>query len=543
TAYRVSPDGRWLAFVEGFQAHILPMPATGSKPIKVGAKSKSLPMARVTHDAGTFVHWSGDSQTLHWSHGPELFSRALKDSFAFLEGAPETLPEPPEKGINLGLSVAADVPKGTVAIVGARVATMRKDAWNEILEDTTIVIEGNRIKAIGPRAQVAIPAGAHQIQGAGMTVIPGLVDVHAHGAQGRQGIIPEQNWLHYAELAFGVTTIHDPSNDTHTIFAASEMARAGMLTAPRIFSTGTILYGALAPFKADVDSLDDARSHLRRMKQVGAFSVKSYNQPRRNQRQQVLAAGRELGVMVVPEGGSLFHHNMTMVVDGHTGVEHCIPVGAAYSDVFQLWGQTDVGYTPTLGVAYGGLSGEKFWYAHTNVWEDKRLLSFVPRFAVDPSSRRRTMAPDDDWNHMRAAKIAKQLIDAGGKVQLGAHGQREGLAAHWELWMFVQGGMTPHEALRAGTLHGAEYLGLDGDIGSLEPGKLADLVILSQDPLTDIRNSTSIVYTMVNGRLYNAATMDEVGNRPQKRGKFFFEENPDLPTTQPPPEALCHGHL
>lgn len=542
TAFRVSPDGRFVAFVEGFGVHLMPMPATGSKPIKVSPKATSLPIAKVSRDAGEFLHWSGDSQTLHWSHGPELFSRELKDAFAFIAGAPEKLPEPAEQGLNIGLTVPADVPTGTVAIVGPRVATMRKDKWDEVIEDATIIVEGNRIKAIGPKGQVQVPAGAHVIQAAGHTVVPGIVDVHAHGAQGRHGIIPQQNWLHYAELAFGVTTVHDPSNDTHTIFAASELARAGLVTAPRIFSTGTILYGALARFKADVDSLDDARSHLRRMKQVGAFSVKSYNQPRRNQRQQVMAAGRELGVMVVPEGGSLFHHNMTMVVDGHTGVEHCIPVGAAYSDVFQLWGQTQVGYTPTLGVAYGGLGGENYWYAHTNVWEDERLLSFVPRFAVDPPSRRRTMAPDDDWNHVRAAKIAKQLIDAGGKVQLGAHGQREGLAAHWELWMFVQGGMTPHEALRAGTLHGAEYLGLDGDIGSLEVGKLADLVILEKNPLTNIRDSTSIVYTMVNGRVFNAKTMDEVGNHPRKREKFFFEENPDLPTTQPPPEAVCHGH-
>jgi hypothetical protein len=153
-----------------------------------------------------------------------------------------------------------------------------------------------------------------------------------------------------------VTTLHDPSNDTTSVFAASELQRAGRVVGPRIFSTGTILYGAAAPFKAEINSLEDARSHLRRLKAIGAFSVKSYNQPRREQRQQVLAAARELGMMVVPEGGSLFQHNMTMVVDGHTGVEHAIPVAAAYADVMQLWGATKVGYTPTLGVAYGGLS-------------------------------------------------------------------------------------------------------------------------------------------------------------------------------------------
>ena len=201
--------------------------------------------------------------------------------------------------------------------------------------------------------------------------------------------------------------------------------------APRIFSTGTILYGAKGTYTAKVDSLEDARGHLRRMKAVGAFSVKSYNQPRRNQRQQVLAAARELDMLVVPEGGSTFMHNMNMIVDGHTGIEHAIPVAKAYRDVTQLWSATKVGYTPTIGVGYGGLSGEYYWYAHTNVFEHERLKAFVPPFAYETRARRRTLASRGDWNHIRIAKLCKQLLDAGVEVHLGAHGQREGLAAHW----------------------------------------------------------------------------------------------------------------
>ncbi|HLT40956.1 MAG TPA: amidohydrolase family protein, partial [Enhygromyxa sp.] len=250
---------------------------------------------------------------------------------------------------------------------------------------------------------------------------------------------------------------------------------------------------------------------------------KSYNQPRRDQRQQVLQAARELGMMVVPEGGSLFQHNMTMVVDGHTGVEHAIPVAAIYDDVKALWGSTAVGYTPTLGVAYGGVWGENYWYQHTDVWDHQRLLRFVPREYVDPRARRRMHVGEDDWNHVRAATVAKQLTDAGVAVNLGAHGQREGLAAHWELWMFVQGGMTPHEALRAGTLNGARYLGLDADIGSLEVGKLADLAIIAGDPLADIRVSEQVAYTVINGRIFEAATMAELGNHPRPPNPMWWE--------------------
>jgi hypothetical protein len=183
-----------------------------------------------------------------------------------------------------------------------------------------------------------------------------------------------------------------------------------------------------------------------------------------------------------------------------------------------------VGYTPTLIVGYGGLWGEEYWYAHSNVWENERLLRYVPRDIVDPRSRRRAIAPEDDYNHIEIAKSAKRLNDAGLSVQLGAHGQLQGLGPHWELWMFEQGGMTPHQALKCGTINGARYLGLDKDIGSLEPGKLADLVVLDRNPLVNLRDSEHVRYTMVNGRLYEADTMNETGNRLKKRAKFFFEE-------------------
>ena len=519
TEFKVSPDGKWVAFREGFKAFVAAFAMAGQK-IDVGPKTSAFPVAQVSKESGEYLHWSGDSSKLHWALGPELFERSVKDSFKFLAAA-ETLPELPTTGRNIGFEALADLPKSKIALVGGRVVTMKGDT---VIADGVVVVENNRIIAVGPRGSTTVPTDAKVINVAGKTVMPGIVDVHWHGGFGTEEIVPQRNWVMYASLGFGVTTVHDPSNDTSTVFAASEMAKAGLITAPRIYSTGTILYGAGGDFRAEINSLDDARFHLKKLKAVGAFSVKSYNQPRREQRQQVVAAARELGMMVVPEGGSLYQHNMTMVADGNTGVEHSVPVAKLYEDALQFWSQSKSGYTPTLVVGYGGLSGEYYWYERTRVWQNKRLLTFVPQENVDSRAMRPLMsAGDNDFNHVNIAKSATDLAKRGVMVNIGAHGQREGLGAHWEMWMLAQGGMKNHDVLKAATISGARYLGLDKDIGSLEVGKLADIIVIDGNPLADIRVTEKVSHTMINGRLFDAATMDQILPTPSKRGKFFWE--------------------
>jgi len=514
-----SPDGKWVAFSERWHAFVAPFPHSG-RTIDLGPTTSGYPVARISRDAGFNLHWSGDSRKVFWSLGPELFSRDLARTFTFLNSGLEKGDEPEVKGIPIGFDAKSDAPDGSVALAGARIITAVGD---QVIENGTVVIENNRIAAIGPSSSVEVPAGARRIDASGKTIMPGIVDVHGHVGGEGDGILAQNYWPFAANLAFGVTTVHDPSNDSATVFTNAELIRAGQKLGPRLYSTGTILYGAETPFKAVVENYEDALSHLRRQKAMGAFSVKSYNQQRRDARQMIIKAARELQMEVVPEGGSLLYFNETMILDGHTTVEHSLPVPHLYKDVVTLFARSKTGYTPTLIVDYGGLSGEYYWYQHTNVWENTRLLTFTPREIIDARSRRRLMAPEDDFNHVLIGKGAKKVLDAGGSVQLGAHGQLQGLGAHWELWMLQQGGMTNLEAIRCATINGARALGLDADIGSLEKGKLADLVVMDRNPLENIRNSESIAMVMLNGRLYDAKTLNEIGNHPRERMKFWWE--------------------
>jgi len=251
--------------------------------------------------------------------------------------------------------------------------------------------------------------------------------------------------------------------------------------------------------------------------------VKSYNQPRREQRQQILQAARERGVMVVPEGGSTFYHDVAMILDGHTGIEHNIPVAPLYRDVMEVWRHSDFGYTPTLVVSFGGPSGERFWYNTMNVWEETRLLNVFPRPTLDAMSRRPTRVPMDEYHHVTVAEQAKKLGDQGNTVQVGAHGQLQGLAAHWEMWMQTAAAVTPHLSLRAAPPMAARYLGMDAEVGSIEPGKLADLAVIDGNPLADLQVSKEVSHVMVNGRLFDTGSMDEIAGLERRKYPFYWQ--------------------
>ena len=523
--YEVSPDGRTLAFRQNYDAYVTPL-MPGGQDVSLGTKSGALPVTRVSGSGADYIHWSNGGSRLHWSRGATLFSADLGSFFANAptdDKAPEFTP--PTDGVSLAMTQAASKPKGTVVITGAKIVTMA-DKDGGIIDNGLIVIENDRIEFVSSAdtVRVQVPANAVTVDATGKTIVPGFVDAHAHGPHGDDELVPQHNWSEIVNLAMGTTTSHNPSSRASEIFVSSEMQRAGLILAPRIFSTGEIIYGAKAAgIYAEINSYEDALAHVRRLKAQGAHSVKNYNQPRREQRQMVVKAAQAEGMEVVPEGGSLYTMDVTLIQDGNSTVEHNIPLHTFYKDLVQLWGQTRTDYTPTLVVTYGGPAGDPYWRAHTNVWEQPILSRHAPPAELAANNKRRVIAPEGDYVDDDSAREAKKIADTGRMVSIGAHGQQAGLGAHWEIWSFVRGGWSNIDALRAATIMPATSLGYAKDVGSLEVGKLADLLILDADPTQDIRNTEKIHRVMLGGRLYDPLTMDEVGTGTRKRQPYWWE--------------------
>jgi imidazolonepropionase-like amidohydrolase/Tol biopolymer transport system component len=505
-AIMMAPVGdQAMASING-QLYTVTVPRVGAEPptINVGnPDNAAFPARRLTDMGGEFPSWSSDGGTVHYALGNAFFSHDLAAADA---DSAYTADE-----VRVEIEVERDIPEGTVVLRGATVLTMVGEGAGtpQVIQNADVVVTDNRIAAVGAQGEVDVPAGAEVRDVSGRYILPGFVDIHAHMRPSYQ-VHRTDVWSYMANLAYGVTTTRDaqPSTSDHLTYA--DRVTAGELLGPRIYSTGRGVF-----WETDIDSLEKARDILRKYAEYyDTKTLKMYVSAPRKGRQYIIMAALELGLMPTTEGSLNIRQNLDETLDGYPGLEHSVPIFPIYDDVIELFVEQQRTYTPTLLVSYGGPWAENWFYENDNPHDDERLRRFIPHEVIDAATLRRAQWFREDQYHFEEhAEFVRDLVEAGGRAGVGSHGQLQGLGYHWELWAMASAGMDPMDALSMATRLGAEAIGLDQDIGTIEPGKLADLVILEADPRTDLRNTERVEGVMMNGRLFDAATMTETWPR------------------------------
>jgi Tol biopolymer transport system component len=502
-----SPDGKWIAFQEGDNVFLTAMPwmGTAGEPVDLNKRRGKLPVRQLSLEGGLFPHWR-DATTVEFGSGTRHFVYDVES-----ETTDTT---------TVNLEVPRRIPEGTVAFAGARIVTLRGD---EVIESGTVVVNGSRITCVG----TCSTTGADRvIDASGKTIIPGFVDMHSHHYREHRGYRPRHDYELAIYLAYGVTTSLDNSMWSQNIFPTAELVEAGGMVGPRTFSTGDPLYRGDAARQNELSSREAAAQNVNRLASWGAVSIKQYMQPRRNQRQWVSDAARDRGVMVTAEGGDLYY-NLGMIMDGQTAWEHPLSYVPLYGDAAKFFGQAGAVYSPTFVVAGPGPWNIEYFFAESDLWRDEKQQRFMPWRMLAGHLRRRTLRPVTDYSFPLIAQGLADIIAEGGHGAIGSHGEHHGPDAHWEVWMAASA-LGPLGALRVASLDGAYFLGADQDLGSIEVGKLADLLVLDANPLDDIRNTANMQYVMKGGILYDANTLDEVWPTNTPFGPYYWVDEDAL---------------
>lgn len=521
---RISPDGRFYVYSSDEDLYLVPI-TEPNHPIVLPSVNKPTNVFKFA--TGVDPHWEKDGKVLAWCYSNHYYQidpdKIVASAVNTLEGGKKyngpqigvfKVRIRPDSDVALNLKGKVSRSDRTLALRNVRIITMRGD---RVIEHGTIVLKNGRIFSVGRGNAVAVPADAKVMDLTGTTVMPGFIDVHLH-MRVPSNIFPQQSWMFLINLAYGVTTARDPSLSFDS-YGYKELLETGQMLGPRLFTVGRAVRipdGVVA-----MNSEEDAESVVEKRFRMGGTVVKQYLLPKRIQRQWLLKACSKLKLNMTNEGAFDPIVQLGMIKDGSTGVEHNPVWGDVYKDVVSFVASSGVYFTPTLQVAYGTEEAKE--YFKFKYWKrpDPKLM----HFALSDTSQHRPTGngaesiqtimnahPRDTLSpgFLSPALIDTRILKKGGRIAVGSHGNDEGIGIHNEIWALCMGGFSPIQALRAATVIGAEALGVQSDVGTIEPGKIADILILNKNPLVDIHNTKNIRYVMKAGILYDGNTLDTI---------------------------------
>jgi len=522
TQMTVSPDYKYAIYEINEELYLSPILDEAFLPVGI-SRNGTIPIVKFS-EGGKDIHWENGGKTFCWSYGNKFFridpakimltaEESKRDSTIYDNGIIK-VHVVPDEAIIIKINAPRQYAHGTIALTNARIITMK---GNKIIEHGVIVISDGKFVAVGTVDGVSIPKEAKVIDLKGKTIMPGLIDLHDH-LDPSEAIFEQQSWEFLANLAYGITTARNPSSDFDS-FGYSELLETGQMIGPRLFTVGVGV-------KHSLESLEDARSVVRKRVTMGATCIKQYLQPTRLQKQWLLIASREYGLNMTNEGDYDMKYSLPMIKDGSTGVEHNPLWGNVYNDVLQFMSEAGTWHTPTLMVSRGGVSGTDYFRWLFSKSPDKKAASFWPTDRYYGFIRHPKPAKSDSAfpDFARVSRVETNIRRHGGHVAMGAHGNDPGIGSHWELWALQMGGLSNLEALQEATVDGAKALGMGQDLGSIEPGKIADLIVLDKNPLDDIHNTLSIRYVMKGGILYDGNTLNELWPEKKKCPEWRYKD-------------------
>ncbi|ACU04012.1 amidohydrolase family protein [Pedobacter heparinus] len=519
-----SPDGRYFVYLNEENLHLVPVDPSGAPTILYDTEKKN-PVIRFAK-GGFDPHWEKGGEVLSWSFANQYFridpdmivaaaiaAAGQRKKMGLAESGILDVEIVPDESIDINLKVAQQVANGMLALKNARIITARE---NEVIENGTILIRDGRFVAAGKNAEVNIPPGTKVMDMLGKTIMPGLIDLHDHLRPPAE-VFPQQPWSFFAGLAYGVTTAREPSG-SHDSFGYEELLKTGQMTGPRFFNVG---YAVREDRYPNMNDLNEAYIIAQNRKRMGAIAVKQYAQPTRLKRQLLLLACEQAGLNMTNEVEKDMRGFIGHIKDSTFGIEHNPLWGEVYNDVIQLIAKSGVYLTPTLQVAYGTELGRNH-FLEKYAQPDAKMKRFYPEEEIKRRQEELKKlkiyaeAHQELPSFVNQSKVDAAIRHAGGRVTMGSHGNDPALGAHFEIWALQMGGLTNLEAIQAATIMAAGGLGMQEDLGSIEPGKIADLIILNKNPLDNIRNTMEIQSVMKDGVLYDGNTLDEIWPKAKK---------------------------